>query len=132
MRGTVMMNSKAEAATTSALDTAKLWFAAIIVAGAMVAFYFFADYPLLYRVVGLLLAVTVAGVIGYQTEPGRQLAGFLKEAQIEVRKVVWPTRDETVKTTMIVVAVVVVVGLFLWMLDAMIGWAVQWLTITRG
>ena len=52
----------------------------------------------------------------------------MKEAQLEVRKVVWPTRQETVRMTLIVVLMVVTVAAFLWVLDAGLSWLVQWLT----
>jgi preprotein translocase subunit SecE len=129
MSNTVIMDSKLET-PAAGFDKVKLWGAGLLVAAAMGAFYYFADQSLLLRVVGLLAAVVVAAFIALQTEPGRQFAAFMKEAQIEVRKVVWPTRDETLKTTAIVAVVVIVMGLFLWMLDALIAWVVQWLTIS--
>ena len=114
------------------MDTAKLSVAVLIVVGAMVAFYYYADQSLLLRVVGLLVAVVVAGAIAYQTEKGRFVAGFFKDAQIEIRKVVWPTREETVQTTLVVLLVVVVVAIGLWLLDMFLGWAVHALTAAGG
>jgi preprotein translocase subunit SecE len=128
---TVFMNSRVET-PTSGPDTIKLWAAALLVVAALVAFYYFADASVLVRVLGLLAAVVIAGLIGYQTEPGRHLVAFLKDAQIEVRKVVWPTRDETVKTTLTVVVVVIAIGVALWLLDMLIGWLVQLLTSIGG
>jgi preprotein translocase subunit SecE len=129
MSNTVIMDSKLET-PTAGFDKVKLWIAGLLVAVAMGAFYYFADQSLLLRVVGLLAAVIIAAFIALQTEPGRQFSAFMKEAQIEVRKVVWPTREETVKTTMIVAVVVIVMGVLLWLLDMVIGWAVQWLTLS--
>ena len=114
------------------MDTAKLSVAVLIVVGAMVAFYYYADQSLLLRVVGLLVATVVAGAIAYQTEKGRFVAGFFKDAQIEIRKVVWPTREETVQTTLVVLLVVVVVAIGLWLLDMFLGWAGHALTAAGG
>ncbi|MGE0386952.1 MAG: preprotein translocase subunit SecE [Gammaproteobacteria bacterium] len=118
------MNSKAES-PTSTLDTVKLVIAFLIVSGAVAAYYYFGQAPLIARVGGLLAAVIVAIAVALQTDKGRQLAGFFKESQLEVRKVVWPTRQESMQTTLIVLVVVVIVSILLWGLDAGIGWIVQ-------
>ena len=128
------MNAKAEIPVnaTASLDIAKLSAALIIVVAALVAFYYFAEYSVLLRVLGLLAAVGLATAIAYQTEKGRMVAGFFHDAQIEVRKVVWPTREETVQTTLVVMIVVTVVAIALWLLDMFLGWAVQYLTLRGG
>ncbi|MFH0352508.1 MAG: preprotein translocase subunit SecE [Chromatiales bacterium] len=98
----------------------------------MAAFYFYSDQSLLLRVVGLLAVGGVAGTLALQTAQGRDVWGFFKEAQIEVRKVVWPTRQETTRMTLIVIAMVIAMAAILWLLDAMLAWLVQWLTGQRG
>jgi len=118
------MNSKAEI-QGSTLDTLKLAIAFAIVTCAVAAFYFFADESLLLRVTGLICAAGVAGFVGLQTDKGRQLAALGKEAQTEVRKVVWPTRQESVQTTMIVMIVVVIVAIVLWLFDLFLSWGVR-------
>lgn len=118
------MSTKA-AAETSSLDTAKLGVALLVLVGSLGAFYYFADAPKLYRVVGILVAVGVAVAIALQTDKGRQVAGFVKESQIEVRKVVWPTRQETVQTTIFVLIVVVIFGILLWVLDLLLAGLIQ-------
>ena len=96
------MSTKTEA-ESPAFDTVKLAFAALLLVGGVVAFYFFQnDVQLIVRVVGLIVAVMVALGISLQTVKGREVSSFVREAQIEVRKVVWPTKQETVQTTLIV------------------------------
>ncbi len=117
------MNSTVET-TSGKLDTFKLGLALLILIGALVGFYFYADQDLLYRVVGLLAAVGISVAIALQTEKGREIWGYFHDAQIEVRKVVWPTRKETVNTTLLVIAMVIVVAIILWLLDMFLGWSI--------
>jgi preprotein translocase subunit SecE len=67
-----------------------------------------------------------------QTETGRQGYNFVLEARDEVRKVVWPTRKETVQTTMIIIATVLLVAVFLWIIDIFLLWAVRLMTGQGG
>lgn len=118
------MNSRVET-EVSKLDTAKLAIALVLVIGAMVAFYLYPEQSTLLRTLGLLVAVGIAGAIAYRTDKGRQIWGFFQDSQVEVRKVVWPTRQETVQTTLLVVVMVIIVAIFMWLLDMFLGWAIQ-------
>lgn len=109
------------------LDTVKLVIAVLLLICAVGGFYYYAEQSLLIRVIALLAVVGVCVAIALQTERGREVNGFFKAAHTEVRKVVWPTYKETYQTTLIVMAMVVVVALFLWFLDWMLSGAVQWL-----
>jgi preprotein translocase subunit SecE len=110
--------------TSGKLDTFKLGLALLILIAALVGFYFYADEALLYRVIGLLVAVGISVGIALQTEKGREVWGYFHDAQIEVRKVVWPTRQETVQTTLLVIGMVIVVAIILWLLDMFLGWSI--------
>jgi len=121
------MKSKTETPTSN-LDAVLLGLCGLLVVGALGVFYYFGDQSLLLRVVGLLAVIGLALALGFRTQKGRDIWAFMKEAQVEVRKVVWPTRQETVRTTLIVVLMVVTVAGFLWVLDAGLSWLVQWLT----
>ena len=114
------MNSKVETANTR-LDTVKLVIALLIVLGVIAAFYIFAEHSLLVRVIGLVAGAGLAIAIAMQTEKGRQTWGFFQDAQMEVRKVVWPTREETMQTTLLVIIMVIIVSLILWGLDWTLG-----------
>ena len=117
------MNLNAET-TGGTLDTIKLGLALLIAIAALVGFYFFADESLLYRVLGLLAAAGLSTSVAMQTEKGRHVWGYFQDAQIEVRKVVWPTRQETVQTTFIVIIMVILVAIILWLLDMFLGWSI--------
>ena len=117
------MSSNVETAG-NALDTVKLVLALLIAIAALVGFYYFADYSTLYRVLGLLAGVGISIAIALQTDKGRHIWGYFHEAQIEVRKVVWPTRQETVQTTLIVIIMVIIVAIILWLLDMFLGWSI--------
>ena len=118
------MNVKAEA-KDSRLDLVKwLVVASLVVVGVVGNQYFSAE-PILYRVLVLLALGAVAAFVAFQTSRGQAFAVLLKEARVEIRKVVWPTRQETTQTTMIVVAVVLIMALLLWGLDSLLGWLVS-------
>ncbi|AQZ32183.1 preprotein translocase subunit SecE [Pseudomonas sp. LPH1] len=118
------MNVKAEA-KDSRFDLVKwLVVAALVVVGVVGNQYFSAE-PVLYRVLGLVALGAVAAFVAFQTARGQAFAVLLKEARVEIRKVVWPTRQETMQTTLIVVAVVLVMALLLWGLDSLLGWLVS-------
>ena len=99
------------------------WLGAVaLILGGLWAFYAFGEESLLFRVLGLLVVIGMAGAIALQTEKGRTAWGFAREARTEVRKVVWPTRRETVQTTGLIMGMVIIVAFFLWGLDSFLGW----------
>ncbi len=113
-------------------DKIKFVVAALLLIGALFGFYYFADHSLLMRVLALLAVVVVCAVIVLQTAAGKRLMEFIRESHLEVRKVVWPTGKETTQTTLIVMAMVVVVAIFLWGLDMFLLWSVKSLTGQGG
>ena len=121
------MNSKTETQITK-IDTYKLLSAALIVVVALAGFYYFADYLILVRVIGLLIAVGGAVAIVLTTELGANLSGFIQDSRTELRKVVWPTRTETLQTSLAVIVVVIIMGIFLWLFDMLLFWIVRLLT----
>lgn len=119
------MSGNSDSAASSRLDGLKWAFVAILVAAGVYGNSYFSAESLLLRVVGLLAVAVVAGFIALQTVKGGAFWTLLKEAKTEIRKVVWPTRQETVQTTLIVVAVVLLMGLILWGLDSLLGWMIS-------
>ncbi len=122
------MVAKAEIGVSNKLDTFKLVIAVAVLLAGIAGFYFYAEESLLYRVLGLLVLVGIAVGIIYTTQMGRSIVGFGREARAEVRKVVWPTGQETVQTTIMVVAPCIVLGIFMWVVDYILLKAVQLLT----
>ena len=106
-------------------DLVKWIVAAVLLVAALAAFYLFPEESLLLRVVGLLVVAGVCGAIVYTTERGRNLWLFLRDARTEVRKVVWPTRTETLQTTGIVIVMVSILAVVMWGFDSLLSMAVK-------
>ena len=121
------MSAKADV-EGSGLDTAKLVVSVALLLVGISAFYYFETVSTLLRVVGLLAVVGVAAVVTYQTALGRRVWQFGLDARMEVRKVVWPSRQETVQTTLIVFVMVLVMGVVLWLFDLLLVTVVKALT----
>ncbi|MDT8894757.1 preprotein translocase subunit SecE [Halomonas sp. I1] len=86
---------------------------------------YFADMALLYRVLGVVALSVVAALVALTTTKGRELLELARNAKKEIQRVVWPTRPETIQTTAIVLVAVLVVGLMLWLIDTLLGWAMS-------
>lgn len=118
------MESKAQQ-STSRFDVVKWLVVFVLIAVGVVGNQYFSAESVLYRVLGLVALALVAAFVALQTGRGRRFATLLKEARVEIRKVVWPTRPELIQTTAIVVVFVLVVALILWGMDSFIGFLVQ-------
>ena len=121
------MNTKVET-ESNRFDNLKLGIAVAMLAVGIIAFYRFDDQLLVLRVLGLLAVAGISVFVAAQSSTGKNIIGFFRGAQTEVRKVVWPTRAETVQTTLAVILMVFLVGIFLWLLDMLLLWAIQLLT----
>ena len=118
------MNSKVSS-EGSKLDGLKWAVVVALVAAGVVGNSVYSEESLLYRVIALLVIAGVAGFVALQTAKGAAFFTLFKEAKAEIRKVVWPTRQETTQTTLIVTVVVLIVGLLLWGLDSLLSWGVS-------
>jgi preprotein translocase subunit SecE len=125
------MNTQAEAATSVA-DVVKQVLSVVLVVAGVAAFYYFSEIQLLYRVLGLVVVVLASLGLVLATDLGQSIWSFVLESKVEVRKVVWPTREETTRTTMLVFAMVFIVGLILWLLDMFLFWGVRLITGQGG
>jgi preprotein translocase subunit SecE len=111
--------------SSSAIDTFKLMTAVLVLIAGVVGFYYFEEESQLLRVLGMLAVAVVAFFIVASSDPGRRGLSFVKEARVEVRKVVWPTRQETLQTTIAVLFMVILVAIMLWLFDMFLGWGVS-------
>ncbi len=116
------MNSKVEA-ESARLDGLKWLAVVLLVVVGVGGNIYFANQSLLYRVLVLLVLSAAALFIFLQTAKGAAFWKLAKEAKVEIRKVVWPTRQETMQTTLIVVGFVLLMALILWGLDTLVGWS---------
>jgi preprotein translocase subunit SecE len=122
-----VMNANTEE-TGSTMDTIKLLVVVVLLVAGVYGFYTFADQPLWVRLAGLLLVVGAAAFVALQTAMGRTIWQFAADARTEVRKVVWPSRQETLQTLLIITIAVLVTALFLWGVDSVLFSIVRALT----
>ncbi|BAL26296.1 preprotein translocase subunit SecE [Azoarcus sp. KH32C] len=103
-------------------DKLKFALALALVAAGVVGFYLLSEQVLVLRVLSVLVGVAAGAAVAWQSEPGRRFAEFARESVTEAKKVVWPSRKETVQTTGIVFAFAVVMAVFLWLTDKSLEW----------
>ncbi|MBZ4201500.1 MAG: preprotein translocase subunit SecE [Methylovulum sp.] len=121
------MNNKLDS-SVSILDIVKQTTSVFLVVLGIFLFYYFSEFLLIYRVLMLIvLGISVVAIM-LTTVLGKSLWRFFIESRNEVRKVVWPTKDETIRTTLLVFVMVFVVGLCLWLLDVFLLWCVRQIT----
>jgi preprotein translocase subunit SecE len=110
------------------LDTVLLLLSVAILVGGIFAYYYYAEESVLLRTAGVLVGFLLALWIALQSAQGRTLWAFIQGARVELRKVVWPTREETVQTTIIVLVFAMIMGTFFWLLDIFLLWFTRFLT----
>ncbi|MEI6303114.1 MAG: preprotein translocase subunit SecE [Betaproteobacteria bacterium] len=98
-------------------DKIKLAVAVLLMVGGIAGFYFLSESALVLRVAAILAGFAAGIAVGRFTEPGQQMIEFAREAVVETKKVVWPTRKESLQTTGVVVAFMVAMAIFLWITD---------------
>ncbi len=116
-----MATSQVETINTHA-DKAKLSLSAVLMVGALAAFYLLSKQGQIAQWSALIAGFTAAVLLFLMSEPGKQLVGFGRDAWREVKKVVWPTRKETTQMTLYVFGFVVLMALFLWLTDKTLEW----------
>jgi preprotein translocase subunit SecE len=104
-------------------DKIKFALALVILAAGVAGFYLLSEQAMILRVLAVLVGVALAVAVAWKTEQGQQFFGFANEAVVEAKKVVWPSRKETMQTTGAVFAFVVVMALFLYLTDKTLEWA---------
>ena len=125
------MDTKVDA-EAAAFDTLKLLIAGGIVLGGIFGYYYYADVSVLVRAIGVLLAFALGVVVALQSLRGQEFIKFVQGARVELRKVVWPTREETIQTSVTVLVFTLIMGMFFWLLDIFLLWFTRLLTGQGG
>ncbi|MDM8558086.1 preprotein translocase subunit SecE [Candidatus Parabeggiatoa sp. HSG14] len=126
------MNTKTDTTFSPKLDSFKWLLVVLLFGTSTISFYYFAEYSLLLRVVTLLAIIGIATFIASTTKKGHFTLTFIRETHLEVRRVVWPTRQETMQMTGIVIIMVILVALIIWMMDSLLLWSVRLFTGQGG
>jgi len=113
-------------------DKVKLAVAILIVAAGVAGYYVLANQAAWMRWLTVIASLVLAAIVVAFSRYGSAFRRFVELARIELRKIVWPTRQETLQTTLVVFGFVVVAGVFFWLLDLVLAWATKTLTGTGG
>ncbi len=114
------------------VDNLKLITAVVVIIVGIAVFYVFGDMSALLRALIVVLSVVVAAGVALTSTPGKNAWQFTIGTRAEIRKVIWPSRRETMQSTLVVILMVLVVGIYLWMLDALSFWAIYDLVLGLG
>lgn len=112
----------------SAKDTALMALSILVCFAGIVAFYWYDEDNLALRLGMVAGGLVVSGGLLWISWYGREFRQFAQAARVELRKVVWPTREDTVRTTVMVILFAIAMGLFFWVLDMILTWLIRWLT----
>ena len=126
------MTEEIKVPDATALDKAKLWAAVLAALGGVVGYYVLAGQPAWERWLTVLGGLVLAFALMAWSLYGRTFWQFFLDSRVELRKIVWPNRQETGMTTLVVFGFVVVAGMFLWLLDITLAWATKFLSGQGG
>ncbi len=114
-------------------NSVMLWImVGLLIAAGVWANYHFSDIDFTLRLIAWVVLILIASGMAWLTVQGKAVWLFAKEARMELRKVVWPTRQETLQVTMMVIAVVAILGLIIWGIDTLFLHVIGWLAGQRG
>ena len=116
----------------TALDALKLAAGVVILAAGIVGFYLLVDLPIWLRWIIVLAALVIGALVSLQSYQGKTFWQFVQSSRVELRKVVWPSTQETWQVTLVVFFMIVVLGLFFWGVDTLLGFLTKWLTGRGG
>ena len=127
-----MDNSSAQTEKSSFIDTIKLLLSAAVLFSGLFSYYYYLQVSLPLRVLMVLAGLFFGTAIAMTSFQGKQLFSFIQSSRIEIRKVVWPTNQETSQTTMAVFVFTLVMGIFFWGLDSFLLWLTRTLVGSAG
>ena len=123
---------KAENQVETGLDWLKWLVAFALLLAGLIGNHYYSEVSMLVRTLIWLAVLALSGLIASTTRKGRWAMDFFRDSRAELRKVVWPTREETLQTTLVVAVMVVILALILWGLDGILVWSIGWLTGQRS
>jgi preprotein translocase subunit SecE len=126
------MNEQAEKSGVALIDAFKIVLAAAALVGGVIAYYWYESEPQVLRVLMVLGGLIAGLVILYWSAPGRELWDYVQSSRVELRKMVWPTRQETWRTTLVVFVFVLALGVFFWLVDMALAWGAKHVTGQGG
>ncbi|MEX0732998.1 MAG: preprotein translocase subunit SecE [Steroidobacteraceae bacterium] len=126
------MNEQADNTGVGFVDAFKLVLAAAALVGGVVAYYWYEDVAPVLRVLMVLGGLIAGLVLLYWSRPGRELWDYVQSSRVELRKMVWPTRQETWRTTLVVFVFVMALGVFFWLVDMALAWGARHVTGQGG
>jgi preprotein translocase subunit SecE len=122
------MNEQVEKTGVALVDVLKLVLAAAALVGGMVAYYWYDQQPQVLRVLMVLGGLVAGLVLLYWSAPGRELWDYVQSSRVELRKMVWPTRQETWRTTLVVFVFVLALGVFFFIVDWVLAKGMRYVT----
>tara|TARA_R110000868_G_scaffold108963_5_gene296950 strand:- start:2120 stop:2530 length:411 start_codon:yes stop_codon:yes gene_type:complete len=123
---------KDEKPAESRLDWLKWLISLVLVLAGLAGNHYYSEVSMPLRMLVWLAVLSLAGLVASRTAKGKWVVEFFGDSRAELRKVVWPTREETMQTTLVVAAMVIILALLLWGMDGVLVWAIGWLTGQRG
>ncbi len=126
------MNEQAENTGVRVIDALKLVLAATALVGGVVIYYWFGEQPVAIRVLAVLAGLAAGLVLLYWSLPGRELWSYVQASRVELRKMVWPTRQDTWRTTLVVFVFVLALAVFFWLVDMLLAWGARHVTGQGG
>ena len=122
------MTDDVKAQEPGTADKAKLTVAVLLALAGVVGYYLLANQPGWQRWLAVVAGLAAAAVVAAFSYYGAEFRRFVELARVELRKIVWPARQETLQTTVVVFGFVIVAGMFFWALDLVLAWATKFLT----
>ena len=126
------MNEQTTVQDASVADKAKITITILLVIGGIAAYYVLSAQAAWMRWFAVLGGIVLGIAVFASSKPGRDFWQFMLDSRIELRKIVWPSRQETGMTTLVVFGFVIIAGLFFWVLDLVLAWATRMLTGQGG
>jgi preprotein translocase subunit SecE len=126
------MSEQADKGGSPVIDTAKLILAVAALVGGVGGYYWFGDVPTAGRLLMVLAGTALGASFLFWSTQGQLLWQFVQGSRVELRKMVWPTRQETLQTTLVVFVFVLLLGVFFWLVDMLLAWAMRHLTGQGG